>query len=259
MLACQWIAAARRLLCVASLLLPLLAPAQALRFCAEDENSYPWMLKHRPGLNQIMIELLAADLGLSIVIERQPWRRCLRSLSEGLVDGAFKSSFSVERMAIGHYPMRDGKADVQRRMLDESYHLYRLRGSAVDWDGQRLQGLEGAIGAQAGFSIVQQLREQGLPVDDATKVPEAILGKLRLQRVGAAALQTQQGDHLLRLDPLLGAAIERVGPPLVSKPYYLMLSRQLVARDAQLAERIWDAVARVREGAAYREAMASFR
>ncbi len=252
-------AAARSLLAAACLLLPLLSSAQALRFCAEDENSYPWMLKDRPGLNQIMIELLAAELGLAIVIERQPWRRCLLSLRDGLADGAFKASFSEERMAIGHYPMRDGKPDIGRRMLDESYHLYRRRGTAVSWDGQRLQGLEGAIGAQAGFSIAQQLRELGLAVDDATKVPEAILGKLRLQRVGAAALQTQQGDHLLRVDAQLGAALERVGPPLVSKPYFLMLSRQLVARDALLAERIWDAVARVREGSAYREAVAGFR
>jgi polar amino acid transport system substrate-binding protein len=231
-----------------------------LRFCAEDENSYPWMLKERPGLNAIMMKLLGEQLGLVIEIERQPWRRCLLSLRDGLVDGAFKSSFSVERQSYGHFPLtREGKPDLQRRMLDESYHLYRRKGSRVQWDGRLLYGLEGPIGAQAGFSIVEQLRAAGHAVDDGTKVPEAILTKLRLQRVGAAALQTQQGDFLLEQQPELGAQIERVGPPLVSKPYFLMLSPQLLARDPQLADRIWDGVALVREGAAYKNAVAGFR
>jgi polar amino acid transport system substrate-binding protein len=230
-----------------------------LRLCAEDENSYPWMLKDRPGLNAIMMKLLGEQLGLPIDIERQPWRRCLVSMRDGLVDGAFKASFNAERLSFGHYPMRDGKPDLQRRMLDESYHLYRRKGSAVQWDGRLLFGVEGPIGAQAGFSIVEHLRSAGHAVEDGSKVPEALLAKLRLQRVGAAALQTQQGDFLLAQQPELGALIERVGPPLVSKPYYLMLSPQLVARDPAWAERIWDGVAAVRDSAAYRNAVASFR
>lgn len=253
---------------VARRLLPALALAAAsglraqtrLRFCAEDENSYPWMLKDRPGLNAIMVRLLGEHLGVGIDIERQPWRRCLVSLRDGLVDGAFKSSFSAERQSFGHFPLtRDGKPDLQRRMLDESYHLYRRKGSRVQWDGRLLFGLEGPVGAQAGFSIVEQLRAAGHAVDDGTKVPEAILIKLRLQRIGAAALQTQQGDFLLEQQPELGELIERVGPPLVSKPYFLMLSPQLLARDPLLAERIWDAVAVVRESAGYKNAVAGFR
>ncbi len=234
-------------------------PAPALVFCAEDENSYPWMLKDRAGLNQRMMGLLAEHLGLRIDIERQPWRRCLVSLRAGLVDGAFKASFSEERLAMGRYPMKDGQLDLSRRMLDESYHLYRRKGSAVTWDGAQLRPLSGKVGAQAGFSIVGVLRKLGAEVDEGSKVPEVILTKLRLERVEAAALQTQQGDHLLRTQAALGAAIERTGPPLVSKPYFLMLSHQLVARDAALAERIWDGVAAVRDGAAYRQAVIDFK
>lgn len=251
------------------LLLPLLLPAAGqaqptqpplLRFCAEDENSYPWMLKDRPGLNQIMMSLLARQIGQPIQIERQPWRRCLLSLQAGQVDGAFKASYSAERLAYGRYPLRaDGQLDTQRQMLDESYHLYRRKSSRVQWDGERLRYLSAPVGAQTGFSIVAQLRSMGLVVDEGSRVAEAILVKLLRGRIDAAALQTQQGDHALRSDPALGAAIERIGPQLVSKPYYLMLSHQLLARDPALAERIWDGVVAVRESAEYRAAQDSFR
>ena len=123
------------------------------------------------------------------------------------------------------------------------------------------RNIDVVLHADGSLSVTDDGR--GMPVDihpeQGKPGVEVILTKLRLERVDAAALQTQQGDHLLRTQAVLGAAIERVGPPLASKPYFLMLSHQLVARDAPLAERIWDGVALVREGQAYRQAVGEFK
>lgn len=226
-----------------------------LQLCAEDENSYPWLLRDRSGLNMLMVRLLGQRLGLRFEVTLLPWRRCLLSLQEGGVDGAFKASFQPERLKIGRYPMRGGQVDVERAMLEESYHLYRLKGSAVSWDGQQLSQLDGAVGAQAGFSIVAWLRQQQLPIEASAKAPDAILAMLQRGRIGAAALQTSQGDYTLSRNPQFAAQIERQGPPLVSKPYYLLLSHAFVKRHPALAERIWDGVAAVRESAEYRQAL----
>ncbi len=40
---------------------------------------------------------------------------------------------------------------------------------------------------------------------------------------------------------------------LLEKPYYLMLSHDFVARQPALAGRIWQTIAEVRDGAAYRK------
>lgn len=226
-----------------------------LQLCAEDENSYPWLLRDRSGLNMLMVRLLGQRLGLRFEVALLPWRRCLLSLQEGGVDGAFKASFQPERLKIGRYPMRGGQVDVERAMLEESYHLYRLKGSAVSWDGQRLSQLDGAVGAQAGFSIVAWLRQQQLPIEASAKAPDAVLAMLQRGRIGAAALQTSQGDYTLSRHPPFAAQIERQGPPLVSKPYYLLLSHAFVKRHPALAERIWDGVAAVRESPEYRQAL----
>ena len=228
---------------------------KTLQLCAEDENSYPWLLRDRSGLNMLMMRLLGQRLRLRFEVTLLPWRRCLLSLQEGGVDGAFKASFQPERLKIGRYPMRGEQVDVERAMLEESYHLYRLKGSAVSWDGQQLSQLDGAVGAQAGFSIVAWLRQQQLPIEASAKAPDAILAMLQRGRLGAAALQTSQGDYALSRNPQFAAQIERQGPPLVSKPYYLLLSHAFVRRHPALAERIWDGVAVVRESAEYRQAL----
>lgn len=226
-----------------------------LQLCAEDENSYPWLLRDRSGLNMLMMRLLGQRLGLRFEVTLMPWRRCMLSLQEGGVDGAFKASFQPERLTIGRYPMRGEQVDAERAMLEESYHLFRLKGSAVSWDGQQMSQLEGAVGAQAGFSIVAWLRQQQLPVEASAKAPDAILAMLLRGRLGAAALQTSQGDYALSRNPQFAAQIERQGPPLVSKPYYLLLSHAFVKRHPALAEKIWDGVAAVRDSAAYRQAL----
>jgi polar amino acid transport system substrate-binding protein len=144
-------------------------------------------------------------------------------------------------------------------MLDESYHLYKLKRSAVVWDGLEVTRLDGLVGAQAGFSVVDVLKRLNVPTESSVKAPDGILAMLQRGRLGAAALQTSQGDFELGRKPALAAAIERVGPALVSQPYYLMLSHALVERDAALAERIWDAVAAVRESPDYRAALQAAR
>lgn len=230
-----------------------------LLFCAEDEDSYPWLRRDGSGLNMLMVQRVGQRVGRAVRVELLPWRRCLQSLQENRVDGAFKASFKPERLKMGAYPMRGGLPDASRAMLDESYHLYRLKGSSVQWDGQRVTGLDGRVGAQAGFSVVDVLKRLSLPTESGTKSPETLLTMLQRGRLGAVALQTSQGDFELSRKPVLAAGIERVGPPLLSQPYYLLLSHALLQRDAALAERLWDAVAVVRESVEYRAALLAAR
>ena len=53
-------------------------------------------------------------------------------------------------------------------------------------------------------------------------------------------------DAGLNKDVLL-KSIEKVFPPLKTKPYYLMLSRQFKNKHPELSEKIWDTIATLRE------------
>ena len=51
----------------------------------------------------------------------------------------------------------------------------------------------------------------------------------------------------------LGARLDMLPVPLIEKPYYLVLSRAFVAKQPQLAARLWDAIEQGRTSPAYRQ------
>ncbi|MBV8464969.1 MAG: hypothetical protein JO218_03395 [Burkholderiales bacterium] len=220
---------------------------KTITLCSEDQDNYPWIMQRRPSYISVMLEMMAPRLGVRIELVAKPWKRCLQEMQLGVVDGVVNSSFLPERVPMGVYPMRDGQPDARRRMLTNGYSLYKVRGSPVDWDGKHLTGLDGIVGAQTSFSIVDQLRAMKVKVDDSSKSGSDVLRNLVLGTFAAAALPTVNADRLIADNPNFRAEVEKLPTPLVEKHYYLMLSRQLVTAQPQLAERVWNEVEQVRE------------
>ncbi|MFG0420146.1 substrate-binding periplasmic protein [Pseudomonas sp. zjy_8] len=241
--------------CVLGLLLGASVAAEsALRFCHEDQDSYPWVMSDGSGLNKELLDLVQQQLGLQFTYVAVPWKRCLAGLQHGLYDGAFAASFKPERQRMGRYPLdAEGRPDTLRRLHSSRYTLYRRAGSAVSWDGRRFSHLNGRVGSLSGFSIRDLLLAHGLEVDESSRDPLALLQMLEHGRIEAAALQTQRGDFVLQANPQLAQSIEKLPQLLEEKPYYLMLSNALLAHEPDLAERIWAEVQRQRESAVYRE------
>ncbi|MFC4161188.1 substrate-binding periplasmic protein [Chitinimonas lacunae] len=230
----------------------------SVKFCHENNESYPWLVADRPGLNLIMMKQVEKQLGTKVELAALPWKRCLDELKNGTVDGAFKSSFKADRLEFGLYPMQGDKPDTSKRMLDESYTLYKLKGSKLDWDGKTLKA-DGSVGAQLGFSVVEQLKGMGVKVDDGARSADDNLKKLLAGRVSAVALQTQEADNTIAGSTEFRDKVEKVSPPLSEKPYFLMLSKQFVAKHPDFARQVWDTVAQVRESAEYKKQVQQFR
>ncbi|MES2949642.1 MAG: hypothetical protein V4858_13960 [Pseudomonadota bacterium] len=143
-------------------------------------------------------------------------------------------------------------------MLTDSYSLYRVKGTPVEWDGKVLK-VTGSVGAQSGFSVVDQLKTLGAKVDDATRSADDNLKKLLAGRFVALALQTEEGDTSIERDPEFKGKIERIKPVLVEKPYFLMFSKPFTAKNPAYVQEVWDAIGKVRESAEYVNAAKSFK
>ena len=232
---------------------------QALTLCYEDQNSYPWVMTDGSGLNLQLLRLVAEALPLHFSFVAVPWKRCLAGLAQGTYDGAFASSYKAERLALGRYPQDvDGRLDERKRLHTSVYALYRRKGSAVSWNGEKFRQLHGAVGSLSGFSIVDLLRAQGAEVDETSRDPLALLQMLRHKRIDAAALQSLRGDFVLHSNPELAAQLEKVELPLEEKAYYLMLSNAFVAANPQQAAHVWDEVERQRESVIYQQQVRDF-
>jgi len=218
----------------------------------EDKAQFPYymgnsstVLADKPGATVELIQRLESKIpGLKVVFSRCPVKRCLNDLETGAVDALFNLSFKESRLAMGAYPWKDGSVDTDRKLTTINYSFYKKKGTDFAWDGQNTSGTVKTIGAPAGYSIVGDLKKMGLKVSEATST-KSNLKKLDAGRVSAVALQDTKGDIMIKAPEF--SSIEKVETPIKAKPYYLVLSNQFKAKDAAMAENIWNELAKLRD------------
>lgn len=230
--------------------LPCGAGTVTLRFAHEGVTLFPYYLSadaatpDKPGAMLQMLKLLETRIpNLKVEFQHMPWRRCLVKLEAGEID-AVESSFNPGRMVNGAFPMKAGQIDARLRIHTLSYTLFAMGDSGLSWDGKSLHGLNGAIGAPLGYSIVDDLKARGVRVEESTST-STNFQKLLLGRLGGVAAQTHVGERLMKLERF--KAIVKLTPVLASKDYYLLLSHQFVAKYPDLSKRIWNELAQIRE------------
>lgn len=208
----------------------------------------------RPGLTVELLKRVGERLQVNLAFKRVPWKRGLLMLETGEADGIFHSSYVAERESIGVYPKTAaGRPDQGRALFSQSYSLFVTRGSTVTWDGTAIGGLAGRpVGATAGYSVIADLERLGVPVEPG-RAPELNLAKLAQGRLAACAELENLAGEIIRRDPVQYASVVKLEPPLVTKPYYLMLSRQFLMRDPGLANAVWSAIPEVRASRGFRE------
>ncbi len=197
----------------------------------------------------ILVEMVAQLPGrvpqLHVSFVRRPWVRCLAELEAGSVDAVFSSSYKPERTRIGVYPMKDGKPDRRLRIDTKSYSLFKRKDNALDWDGGRFAQLDDGLVAVRGYAVVDDLKALSVPVTEVNSVDSAFRMVL-MGRVDGFAHLTEFGEHFLRTHPDFSPVV-RHGPPIVTRDYYLMVSKQFHAQNGALVQDIWNALAAIRQ------------
>lgn len=240
-------------------LFPPLLKAVTLTLVYEDKPQPPFylgetseVLATKPGVAVEMVKMLADNIdGLEVNLKRMPWKRALYSLKSNRIDGIFNASYKPERLAMGWYPTTNGKhdgpIDKDRRIATISYSLYHLKSSPILWQGEWSALKQELVGAPLGYSIVGDLRQKGIQVEESNSTRNN-LNMLMTGRLKVAALQTVTADCILSSpqEDARYSQIEKLTPPLISKPYFLMLSKQFVASNPVLSQRIWDEIRKIR-------------
>ena len=232
-------------LCASALNAQAQSPA-SVALCHEDAENAPWIMTGaRQGYSQLMIAEVAKQARLSIKLTPMPWKACLAAVKEGKMDGAISGSYSKERAEFAVYPMEGDGPDTTRRMYYASYAFYRHKDHPVSWDGKVLKAA-GLIGAQTGFSVVTQLKELGVRVEDNTTSADEVLRRVAEGRYQAGVVSISEGDASLAQNPALRAVLVRVNPPMVEKPYYTFFSKDYALRNEMTVKLIWTGVKMVR-------------
>ncbi len=244
------------LLRIAILLLAMVVPSAWGQFVElhvgyEDKDNYDHtgtgaVVPEHPGVMVELVRMLPSKLtNLRVVFSRKPWARCLAELEVGAVDGIFSSSFKLDRMKIGVYPMRDGKDDPRFRIDTKTYSLYKLVNSPLHWDGNNFANLSQGLIALRGYAIVDDLKKMGITVNEVNNAEDAFRMLLAGRADGFAHL-TDFGDYSLRMNGEFDN-IMKITPPIITRDYYLQISHQFHAKHPQLVPKIWQALAEIRQ------------
>lgn len=244
------------LLLVLGVLLGLGGPAAAerrsLTLVYDTNESWPWHVgrdtvpESLPGLSIEYLRETAKRLDIDLHLVRAPFRRALAMMQSGEADGVFEASFRPERLEFGLYPTGpDGKVDPSMRMFMQSYVFFvRWDEQSFAWDGKTISGLEGMIGVLRNTSSGADLAGRGYPIFEVGENKRA-LEMVTSGRLSAALLLNNFGTAIFSREPDLARSLRILSPPWEEKPYYLMLSHQLVAQDPAFAKRLWSELAAV--------------
>ncbi len=232
-----------------------------LVFAFQDVDNFPYEIgdgesidPQKPGITIELLQLVAQRLHFTIEYKRLPWKRCFLEMQKGTVDGVFSASFKPERLEAGAYPMQAGEVDENRKTFSMTYTLYARAGTDIRWNGSAFATPPKKIAAIRGYSIVADLTNMGLTVEEV-KDTYVALKWLKAEMFDAAALLELSGDAALTQYRDEFAGIEKVSPPLTTRDYYLMLSHQRVQQSPALAEDIWNAIKIVRESEEFQRIM----
>ncbi len=114
--------------------------------------------------------------------------------------------------------------------------------------------MDKGIGVLTGYSIIDVLREKYHMNVDAAGVKHIFQNfrKLLLNRISAVVELGMAGDIVANSSEQFKSNIIKMSPPFATKPYYLVFSHQFVKKHPELAKKIWNALAEIREKHLYR-------
>ena len=206
----------------------------------------------KPGITLDVLKSLEKNLNVKFKFERLPWARGLELLKNNLIDGVFHASFKKKRLNMGVYPMKNDEPDTNRSLMSQAYFLYKRKGSPLNWDGKTFEHLNGSIGAIIGYAVVEDLKQMNVDVEKVA-TQWSNLSKLVLGRIGGVAGLESMNDIVIKTNPEKFRSVVKVYPPIIRKPYYLMLSHNFVNENPELAEAIWDGIRNIRLSGEYEQ------
>jgi len=232
------------------------APLKKITLVYEIKPNPPFYLGkkmidwNRPGITLEVIKLLERKLNIEVDFERLPWAIGLEKVKNNEVDGIFHASFKEQRLKVGVYPMRNGQPDTNRRLMTQSYFLYKRKNSPLQWDGNTFTNLVGTIGVINDYAVVGDLKDMNIEVEEVSTQLVNLRRLVQGRVAGIAGLELMNDFHI-NARPEEFKEIVKVYPPIAQKPYYLMLSHELVGENPDLAEAIWDAIQDIRVSEEY--------
>lgn len=202
-------------------------------------------------------EILPNKYGIPIKLKPIQWSRGLDLIKLGLADGIINASYNEDREKYAVYPMKNGKHNPAKRLKGIEYMLYKNKNSSIEWDGKKITGIDGDIGAVKSYAIVKDFKKMGIDVKEFPSewgiMKDVAIGKLK-----GTGMQAYMADIRIEKDPFLKENIIKMPVPLKKKDYYLIFSKKFYQERRETADAIWDKYEEYSQTEEYKQKRLSF-
>lgn len=227
------------------------APPRIWRVCVGDQPILPYITndpRHLGRAERLLVEAgKAAEL--SVLLQRYPARRCRSMILSGDTDMLLAGP-TPENLEDYRFPLKAGAPDAERRIARLNLVWVRRADSRLDWDGKRITGLPDERTPKVGLRASQRVaanavRQMPVLVDETALTAKLLLRMLAADRFDLA-LGLQDEFELALSDPELKPLVV-LPRALLREDFFAVISQKHVAAQLPMAERMWTAIARLRD------------
>ena len=226
------------------------AKRQRVVLCTDRSYWYPFVFINSYKSDGLYVDIVkdAADrVDYRVSIRPMDWKKCLRQVQSGQVDGVLGASFKEKRAEFMHYPEFAGtKKKSPARLSTAEYVIVTNTKSSFNYKGDP-KSIPHPIRVPRGYSVADDLRKSGVEVDDkSSRGDQVTLVKLTTSGKGSAVMLRSAAEKFAR-NPAFKGKIKISSKPYKAKDYYLAFSKASKRIDEEKRNTMWGAIAAVIE------------
>jgi polar amino acid transport system substrate-binding protein len=221
--------------------------AKKIKICTDENFWYPFTYSVEEvalGLHVDITKEAIKRAGHSVEYIPMPWKRCLASAKSGEVDAIVSASYKDKRGEFLYYP-KDAKSakKSKNRITQVEYVVLTHKDDSYKYDGN-IKTLPHPIRATFGYSIVDDLKKEGLSVDTSKK-DTFNLKRLQRDKKGSVVTLKEIVEYYESKGTFKGEFVTHK-KPIKSKSYYMPFSKNTKISQDDMQD-IWDNIQKVRE------------
>lgn len=221
------------------------------RVCVGDSAIPPYVNNDPRSLGRAERLMVATgkSVGVHVLLQRYPFRRCRNMLHSGDTDMMFAGP-APENLRELLFPMKNGAVDTDKRVAQLNLVWVRRPESKIDWDGRQIvgetMGKIPRVGVRAGLRVaINAVSQLNLDIDET-----ALNVKLQMRMLSAGrfdlALGLQEEVEMVLSEPDSKPLVV-LPKALVRQDFYVTVSPKMPAPSQAIAERIWVAIGKMRD------------
>ncbi len=228
------------------------AHAGNLQICTDINYWYPYTYESNgkaKGIHVDIVSLALKNLGHDFTFTPLPWKRCLKEAQSGKYSAVVSGSYKTERAKKLLYPPDASHAKKSRwRITQVEYVVVSHIENAYDFKGD-LKTVPGPVRAPLGYSIVEDLKKQGIDVITASSTYNNFRQLVNSKR--GVVISPPQNALKLNNYPEFAGKLQIHSTPIKSKSYFLLFSKVYPGLYEHERQKIWDEIMNIRKNKDY--------